>query len=152
MSGFIDGEGCFSISFSLRHKFKLGIEVRPSFSVSQKNDINLVNVELFKKFPLFFNCGSLRYSKRDNTYKYEIRNLDQIHTNIIPFFIQYPLFTSKHEDFFKFVSICNKMSQGLHLIKHGLCDIIQIAYTMNLSGKKKFTLEYLLKYLDKVKV
>ena len=35
ITGFTDGEGCFSISFSKREKMKLGIEIRPSFSVSQ---------------------------------------------------------------------------------------------------------------------
>lgn len=152
VSGFIDGEGCFSISFSIRQKIKLGIEVRPSFSVSQKNDKDLYNVQLLNKFSSFFNCGFVRFSKKDNTYKYEIRNITEIQKNIIPFFKEYALETSKQEDFLKFVSICNKISQGLHLNKNGLCEIIEIAYTMNSSGKKKFSKEYLLKCIDKVKV
>lgn len=152
MSGFIDGEGCFSISFSLRHKMKLGLEVRPSFSVTQKNDKNLINLDLFKQIPLFFNCGSLRFNKHDNTCLYETRNITDIQNHIIPFFEKYPLQTSKKKDFDKFVIVCNKISQGLHLNKQGLCEIIEIAYTMNSGGKKKFNQEYLLKCIDKVKV
>jgi hypothetical protein len=152
MSGFIDGEGCFSISFSLRQKMKWGLEIRPSFSVTQKNDKNLINLELFKQIPLFFKCGYLRFNKQDNMCLYETRNLTDIQKNIIPFFRKYPLQTSKKNDFDKFVIICNKLSQGLHLNKSGLCEIIEIAYTMNTSGKKKFSQEYLLKCIDKVKV
>ncbi len=152
ISGFIDGEGCFSINFSLRQKMKLGLEIRPSFSVTQKNDKNFINLELFKQIPLFFNCGFLRFNKHDNTCLYETRNITDIQKYIIPFFEKYPLQTSKKKDYDKFVIICNKINQGLHLNKQGLCEIIEIAYTMNLSGKNKFNQEYLLKCINKVKV
>ena len=43
VTGLIEGEGCFSGSFSFREKLKLGIETRPSFSVSlNKRDIELI--------------------------------------------------------------------------------------------------------------
>jgi len=43
ITGFVDGEGCFAVSFSRRAKFKLGIEVRPSFSISQnKRSLNVL--------------------------------------------------------------------------------------------------------------
>ena len=35
ISGYVDGEGCFNVSFSKRDKFTLGWETKPSFSVSQ---------------------------------------------------------------------------------------------------------------------
>jgi hypothetical protein len=37
-AGFVDGEGCFTVSFSPRSTLLLGWEVRPSFSVSQNAD------------------------------------------------------------------------------------------------------------------
>src|ERR1700704_5619847 len=37
-AGFVDGEGCFTVSFSPRSKLLIGWEVRPSFSVSQNAD------------------------------------------------------------------------------------------------------------------
>ena len=38
ISGYVDGEGCFSVSFSKREKFLVGWETKPSFSVSQNED------------------------------------------------------------------------------------------------------------------
>jgi len=38
ISGYIDGEGCFSVSFSRRSKLLVGWETKPSFSVSQNYD------------------------------------------------------------------------------------------------------------------
>jgi hypothetical protein len=35
VSGFVDGEGCFSVLFEKKPRLKTSIEVRPSFSVSQ---------------------------------------------------------------------------------------------------------------------
>jgi hypothetical protein len=33
VTGLVDGEGCFSVSFTLRKRLKIGIETRPSFSI-----------------------------------------------------------------------------------------------------------------------
>jgi hypothetical protein len=35
ISGFVDGEGCFCVSFQPSNRHRFGWEVRPSFSVSQ---------------------------------------------------------------------------------------------------------------------
>jgi hypothetical protein len=35
LSGFTDGEGCFSISFTKNSRFNFKLEVRPSFSLGQ---------------------------------------------------------------------------------------------------------------------
>ena len=38
ISGYFDGEGCFSVAFSPRATLRVGWEVRPSVSVSQNGD------------------------------------------------------------------------------------------------------------------
>ena len=38
ISGYADGEGCFSVSIAPRASLAVGWEVRPSFSVSQNQD------------------------------------------------------------------------------------------------------------------
>src|SRR5262249_45146737 len=38
ISGYADGEGCFTVSISPQAKLLVGWEVRPSFSVSQNRD------------------------------------------------------------------------------------------------------------------
>lgn len=67
VSGFVDGEGCFSVSFNLKNKLSLGVEVRPSFSLSQVSDKQNLNLKCLEQLRNFFSCGFIRFSKRDNT-------------------------------------------------------------------------------------
>ena len=141
--GFVDGEGSFSVSFNKRAKLSTKIEVRPSFSISQ----NKRNLNVLKKIHTFFTCGAIRFSKSDQCYKYEVRNLNDLVTYIIPHFDSYSLQTTKRDDFKIFKSICNKMKRSLHLNANYLEGIICDAYKMNPSGKRKYELNYLLKQI-----
>lgn len=143
--GFVDGEGCFSVSFNKAEKLNTGIEVRPSFSISQ----NTKSKDCVEAFVGFFNCGTTRYSKNDGTWKYEIRSLPQIINNVIPFFIKYPLKTNKKNDFNLFCEICLLMQQNQHTNFVGLEIILNKAYSMNEAGTRKYTLDQLLELLRK---
>ena len=141
ITGFADGEGCFLISFSLRKKMKLGIEVRPSFSVSQHKR----NKEIILFLQKHFNCGGVRFSKRDQNYKYEVRSIKDLMQKIIPHFEKYPLQTSKKEEFKRFVEICKIIYSNQHLSQKGMMKIIELSRELNVSGNKKFNRSYLLK-------
>lgn len=123
---------------------KYNLEVRPSFSISQ-NKSSLGCLEQIHEF--FANCGGIRSSKRDQTYKYEVRNLSHLDEKIIPHFRKYRLYTQKQQDFEKFGKICELMKKNLHVTPDGLHEIIDIAYTMNVSGKRKYTKKQLLNFL-----
>ena len=147
ITGFADGEGCFSVSFSKREKFSTGIEARPSFSIGQKSS----SLEALKNVANFFDCGSIRYSKRDGCYKYEVRSLDDITKKILPHFEKYPLKTQKKNDFESFSKICKDIKQNKHLNSDGMKEIIKDAYTMNPAGKKKYASEELIKNVKEKK-
>jgi len=134
ITGFTDGEGCFSISFSLRSKMKFGIEVRPSFSISQHKR----NKEIIIFLHEFFKCGGVRFSKRDQNYKFEVRSINDLMKIIIPHFEKYPLQTSKKDDFQKFQQICELIYSNQHLNKEGLMEILKLSEGVNVSAKKKF--------------
>jgi len=140
ISGFSDGEGCFCVSFNFRNKLNTGLEVRPSFSISQHQN----NLNLLKLIRKQFNCGSIRYSKRDSSYKFEVREISQLNGKIIPHFIRYPLMGIKLNDFRKFKQICLMMKSNLHRNLSGLQTIINLAYDMN-HGKRKYSKDVLLK-------
>jgi len=143
ITGFTDGEGCFSVSFNKRSKLNTNIEVRPSFSISQKK----FSLRLLERIKKHFNCGGIRYSKSDGTYKYEVRSLTNLNDIIIPHFQKYSLQTAKKDDFDKFVKICNMMKKNLHRNKDKLKEIIDIAYEMNTCGKRRYKKKDLLKLL-----
>ena len=98
ISGYTDGEGCFSVSFSKRKKMAIGWETKPSFSVSQNED----RAEILYLMQKIFKCGFLRRDFSDKTLKYEVRNLENLTRRIIPHFKKYPLLSSKKKDFDSF--------------------------------------------------
>ena len=148
VTGFIDGEGCFSVSFNLREKLKTKIEVRPSFAIGQ----NKRSLEILKKIRQFFNCGSIRFSKSDQCFKYEVRNTDELRKLIVPHFRKFPLMTTKKADFEIFSKICERVAQMKHRNPEHLKEIIKMAFKMNCSGKRKYKEAELLSVLDKLKI
>ncbi len=148
ITGLVEGEGCFSVSFNLRGRLKVGIETRPSFSVTlSKRDLSIV-----KALRGYFGCGGIRFSRSDGTYKFEVRSVSDLVKKVIPHFERYPLKGAKGEDFRKFVRVCDMVRRNLHLSRKYLPEIIDIAYSMNPSGKRKHTKENLLRVLGEVKV
>ena len=149
LTGFTDGEGCFSISFNKRSKLKFNIEVRPSFSISQSGRRNSFDskINILTEIQAYFQCGFIRTYKADGMCKYEVRNISDLHRYIIPHFEKYPLLTIKNEDFENFKTIINFMRANLHLNEKGLISIIDIAFVMNPSGKWKVNKQELYKLL-----
>ncbi|MBI4253050.1 LAGLIDADG family homing endonuclease [Candidatus Uhrbacteria bacterium] len=141
VSGFVDGEGSFLVSFSIRKKFLLGVETRPSFTISQHQRSKVVLDDLKD----FFGCGTIRFNIHDGTYKYEVRNINDLCEKIIPHFEQYPLRSSKYHDFETWRSICANVLKRQHRTSDGLKIIITRAYQMNGLGARRYTMESLLR-------
>lgn len=134
ISGFVDGEGCFSVSFSKRDKLLIGWETKPSFSASQNED----RAEVLYLMQKYFNCGFIRRDFSDKTLKYEVRSLDNLIENVIPHFEKYPLLSSKQKDFEFFAKVCRLMKKEQHKEIKGMQQILGFAFQMNASGKRKY--------------
>ena len=68
ITGYADGEGCFTVTFNRKLKANLGWEAKPSFSVSQNEDKRQV-LDIIQKY---FDCGYIRRDYADKTVKYEV--------------------------------------------------------------------------------
>jgi hypothetical protein len=136
ISGYVDGEGCFTVSISPRPTLRVGWEVRPSLSVSQNGDRS----EVLLMIQDYFGCGTLRPDRSDQTLKWEVRSLPLIVEAVIPHFRRYPLQSGKHHDFELFADICEEMTRGRHLVPGGLVEIARRANLMNPSGKRGYPL------------
>jgi LAGLIDADG DNA endonuclease family protein len=143
ISGYADGEGCFTVSISPRRKLRAGWEVRPSFFVSQNGD----RAEVLHALQAFFGCGSIRPDRSDRTLKWETRRLDELVGRVIPHFIEYPLLSGKRLDFERFAVICWMMRRGAHRSRDGLVQIVSIARQMNPSGKRRYEADEVLAQL-----
>ena len=135
ISGYVDGEGCFTISFSRRLKMKTGWEVKPSFSVSQNEN----RAQVLKLMQRYFGCGSIRRDYSDKTLKFETRNLQNLLRKIIPHFQKFPLLSEKRRDFLFFARVCKLVAKKKHLTASGLKQITKFAFQMNPGSKRKYT-------------
>jgi hypothetical protein len=135
VSGFVDGEGCFCVSFQPSTRHLLGWEARPSFSVSQNAD----RAQLLYIIQQRWGCGCIRPDRSDKTLKFEVRNLKNLVETVIPHFQRFPLLSSKQADFALFSDICQRMKRGEHRTPEGFRLIVETATRMNSSGKRKYS-------------
>ncbi len=148
VTGLVEGEGSFSVSFNIRRMLNVGIETSPSFSIS----LNQRDLELLKSIKEFFGCGGIKFSRVDRTYKYEVRAVKDLFKKIIPYFRNFPQKGSKQKDLELFAKICEMVNANLHLDPSYLREIIEMAYKMNPSGKRRYRKEELLRVFGEVKV
>jgi hypothetical protein len=138
VTGFVDGEGCFSIYFirqpdrTGRRGYKTGFQVAHEFAVTQ-GARSVASLELLVEF---FSVGAVyvnrRYDNhREHVYRYCVRKRCDLIEVIVPFFERYPLRTSKQEEFTKFAECLRLTQLRSHLTTNGLIEIVKIAETMN---------------------
>ena len=136
--GFVDGEGSFNISFKIRKDYANGIQVYPSFNISQKEKSILVWIRNQ------FDCGKIR-NRGDGVYYYEVHNLSDLKNKIVPFFEKYRLKTKKKKAFEIF-------SQIIEIITSKKLEWIDIKHIYTLREEvvvgrnRKYSLEDLEKF------
>ena len=138
ITGYVDGEGCFSINFIRqphrhnRRGYKTGFQVAHEFAVTQ----GASSVDSLHLLMKFFGVGCVYLNKRydnhkEHMYRYCVRAREELVKTIIPFFDRYPLRTSKQGNYLKFAECMDLMGTGAHLTSSGLIKIVKIAETMN---------------------
>ena len=135
ISGFVDGEGCFCVSFQPSQRHRLGWEVRPSFSVSQNAD----RAELLRIIQKRWECGHIRPDRSDRTLKFEVRNIRDLVEKVMPHFREHPIVSSKESDVRCFEQVCRLIYDGHHRTAEGFEQIVNLAVEMNSSGKRKYS-------------
>jgi LAGLIDADG endonuclease len=133
--GFVDGEGCFSVSI---HRNPLvrrtpGWQILPVFQVYQHGD----HREVLEELVAFFECGAVR-SKGPNSsvWTYAVSGLAKLEQHVIPFFEQHPL-RVKQRDFVVFAAIVRSLRNKEHLEAEGFERVVRLAYGMNALGKQR---------------
>ena len=137
--GFVDGEGCFSISVVKNSGCRLGWQVQHEFSVTQAEPSLHVLEDLID----FFGCGSVIVNNRhdDHRYRlarYSVKGRVDLIERVIPFFEANPLKTAKKGDFESFRSVLSMMSEGSHLTREGLDAIAVITESTNRKTRSRY--------------
>ncbi len=134
LTGYVDGEGCFCVTFNRSRRHAFGWDVRPSFSVSQNRD----RAEVLYVFKETFGCGWIRPDRSDRTLKYEVRSVPDLVRKVIPHFERYPLLSGKVREFGVFAEICKRMFRKEHLTESGFREITKLADRLNALSKKRY--------------
>ena len=137
--GFVDGEGCFSISIVRNPGCRLGWQVQHEFAVTQAADSRSALEGLIQ----VFRCGRLIENRRHDDHRVDLlrfsvkRRIDLV-DHVIPFFEEHPLRTAKQLDFIRFATVLHMMSTGAHLTTEGLGGIARITEQMNRKTRSRY--------------
>ena len=139
ITGYVDGEGCFSVSFIKNATTKSGWQIFPEFVVTQGGK-SVKSLEILKDF---FGCGKIFVNRRSDNhreqlYRYCVRSQEDLRKYIIPFFEEHSLRTAKQEDFKHFAFILNQMKEQKHLTLRGMKDIAKRVEKMNHKKSSRF--------------
>jgi len=139
ITGYVDGEGCFSVSLFRNKTTKFGWQVFPEFVVTQ-GEKSKKSLEILMKF---FKCGKIFVNERydnhnENVYRYCVRSKKELTEIIIPFFKQNQMKTAKKEDFRIFTKIIMMMNNNEHFQLSGIKRIAKMIEKMNHKKSSKF--------------
>ncbi len=137
--GFVDGEGCFSISVVRNPGCRLGWQVQHEFSVTQAAS-SMPALELLIEV---FGCGYLIESIRHDNHRepllrFSVKRRSDLLDVVIPFFEEHPLRTAKNSDFVRFAFVIRSMDEGAHLTEEGLADIARETEQMNRRQRSRY--------------
>lgn len=137
--GYVDGEGCFSVSLFRNKTTKFGWQVFPEFVVTQ-GEKSKKSLKILLKF---FECGKIFVNKRydnhnENIYRYCVRSKNDLTEIIIPFFKKNQLRTAKKEDFNIFARIVAMINENKHAELSGMKKIAKMIEKMNRKKSSNF--------------
>ena len=132
LTGFVDGEGCFSLSIYKQDKNLTGWHVKPVFSISLHNK----DIKLLEAIQRTLKTGKI-YKHGVDSVQYRVSSLKnlQIITN---HFDSYPLITQKRADYLLFKQAITIIKNKEHSSIEGLLKLVGIKATLNWGLSDKF--------------
>jgi len=127
VTGFVDGEGCFTISISKDKIKKIGWHVKLSFEIILHSKYKVL-LEKIKNF--FFDVGSITKNSLTKLH-YRVQSINDLEV-IIDHFDNFPLLTQKLADYKLFKQAYNLMLNKKYLTEEGLEKFVAIKASMNL--------------------
>ena len=129
LAGFSSAEGCFAIEISYSHKYKLGLNVKLKYQVSQ----HIRDEKLIKSLINYLKCGwcEVKTTKGEGICNLYVTKFSDIYEKIIPFFIKHPIVGVKSLDFADWCKAAEIIQTKTHLLKEGSDEIVKIKTAMN---------------------
>jgi len=137
IAGFIDGEGCFTITISKHASKKLGVDARLHFQIEVRSD----DLEIIQSIQETLNCGRIyhlsyeRYGWNPHV-ELKISSFREITDKLIPFLAKYPLRAKKKHSYHCFLQAVEIFEKKEHLTLEGIEKLKAIRQNMNQFSKK----------------
>ena len=140
VGGFIDGEGCFSVSIGKHKTLRRGYEVRPEFTIEIRKD----DQEILERIVVtigagrIYDCSYERYGWFPHA-KYKITSIWEMKEYLFPFLDQFPLQAKKAKSYKYFRVIVLMLCDKQHLSDEGFEKIFKLRTELRKLGKKART-------------
>ena len=131
ITGFIDGEGCFTISIYPDSRRSNGWQVKPIFSINL-HDKDLKILEAMQRT---LGVGKI-YKDSKEAVQFRVSSLKNLDV-IIKHLDKYPLITQKWSDYILFKECVELIKNKEHLTLEGLQKIVNIKASINLGLSEK---------------
>lgn len=136
ITGFSDGEGCFSYSVLKSYSYKISWEIQPIFQI--KRHVRYYPILLRIQHSLG-GIGTVIINQSSCAFR--VRKLSDL-IELMIFFDKYPLISRKRGDYLLFKQILSVIQLKEHLTLQGLQKIINIKATLNFGLSKKLQLMF----------
>ena len=137
LAGFALGEASFMIVCRHRNDYGRKWKLSAAFNVSQKDRAPL---ELFMET---LDCGSMRMAGNGGWY-WEVNNLPDISSRILPFFERFQLVGTKAKDFERFRDAV-RILERRRLSDADYVAVLELREEMNGGGKRRYTMKRILR-------
>jgi hypothetical protein len=137
LSGFALGEASFMLVCRARRGHDGRWRISAAFNVSQHD---LVPLEAFRET---LGCGTLRRAGNGGWY-WEVNDLSEIQSRIVPFFERFPIIGRKAHDFKRFKRAVELLSKPV-MTDQDYVHVLSLREGMNNGGKRRHSMERILR-------
>ena len=133
LTGFVDGDGSFSISVTKSKNDNLICKVQPVFTIG----LHIKDLPFLLSIKKYFkDIGNIYTSGNRDIVYYNVSSVKEIMEHIIPHFDSFPLVTQKQADYILYKEIVSRMANKKHLTNSGLIKILSLRASLNLGLKE----------------
>lgn len=133
LTGFVDGDGSFSISITKSKNDNLICKVQPVFTIG----LHIKDLPFLLSIKKYFkDIGNIYTSGNRDIVYYNVSSVKEIMEHIIPHFDSFPLVTQKQADYILYKEIVSRMANKEHLTNSGLIKILSLRASLNLGLKE----------------
>jgi hypothetical protein len=137
LSGFALGEASFMVVCRARRDRQRRWRLSAAFNVSQHD---LAPLEVFRET---LGCGTLRRAGNGGWY-WEVNDLSDIQSRIVPFFERFPIIGRKAHDFARFREVVDLLSKPV-MTDPDYFRVLTLREAMNNGGKRRYSMERILR-------